>query len=80
MTEFRISRVFSQGDRMHDPTQSRLMSRILQALEVAERKARPSMATMFEDVYKIMPPHLQEQRDHLLTHLQHHPEQADDNS
>eukprot|EP00903_Cladosiphon_okamuranus_P018063 g16624.t1 len=39
------------------------------ALETAERKAKPAMDSMFEDVYKTVPPHLQEQKDHLHSHL-----------
>ncbi|CAN0038226.1 unnamed protein product [Ascophyllum nodosum] len=48
---------------------------VLNALEKAERKGKPSVDTMFEDVYKVMPPHLQEQRDHLYSHMERHPGQ-----
>lgn len=43
-----------------------------QALETAERKAKPPFGTMFEDVYKAIPPHLLEQREHLMSHLKKH--------
>ena len=42
------------------------------ALEAAERKAKPAMDTMFEDVYKTVPPHLKEQKAHLYSHLARH--------
>ena len=44
----------------------------MKALETAERKAKPAMDSMFEDVYKTVPPHLQEQKDHLHSHLARH--------
>eukprot|EP00904_Undaria_pinnatifida_P011595 jgi/Undpi1/7566/HiC_scaffold_22.g10039.m1 len=49
---------------------------VLKALETAERKAPPLMDTMFDDVYKTIPPHLQEQKEHLLAHLQRNPDQV----
>lgn len=41
-----------------------------QALETAERKAKPSLGSMFEDVYEVVPPHLQEQEHQLHAHLE----------
>lgn len=47
-----------------------------QALETAEGKAPPALDTLFDDVYKTMPPHLQEQKGQLQSHLQRNPDQA----
>ncbi|CAM9323435.1 unnamed protein product [Ectocarpus sp. 8 AP-2014] len=43
---------------------------VLIALETAERKAKPSLGSMFEDVYEVAPPHLQEQKHQLHAHLE----------
>ncbi|CAN0311937.1 unnamed protein product [Pylaiella littoralis] len=45
---------------------------VLNALETAEAKAKPAMNSMFEDVYKTLPPHLREQKDQLHSHLKRH--------
>jgi pyruvate dehydrogenase E1 component alpha subunit len=43
---------------------------VAQAIEESERTPPLTPGTMFEDVYKEMPPHLREQRDALLAHLE----------
>lgn len=42
---------------------------MLQALEAAEKKAKPPLKALFEDVYKDMPSNLLEQQEHLDSHL-----------
>ena len=47
---------------------------VLQALETAERKSSPSLDHMFEDIYKVKPPHLIRQEKELLQHIKSNPE------
>ena len=55
------------SDAQHDAAQSELEAEVIAAQKEAERFGSladghiPSMASMFEDVYKDMPPHLQDQ-------------------
>ena len=55
------------SDAQHDAAQSELEAEVIAAQKEAERFGSladghiPSMASMFEDVYKNMPPHLQDQ-------------------
>ncbi len=43
---------------------------VAQAIEEAERTPSPAVSTLFDDVYAELPPHLREQRDALLAHLE----------
>jgi 2-oxoisovalerate dehydrogenase E1 component alpha subunit len=45
---------------------------VLQAMEAAEKKGPPPLADLFEDVYKVMPHHLQLQEKQLMEHLDRH--------
>lgn len=45
------------------------------ALEAAERKPKPPLSMMFEDVYKDKPPHLARQEAALHQHIRRHPDQ-----
>lgn len=47
---------------------------VLQALELAEKKSKPGLNTMFEDVYKTKLPHLLAQEKELLEHMEKYPE------
>ena len=47
---------------------------VITALEAAERKPKPPLSMMFEDVYKEKPPHLARQEAALHQHLRLHPE------
>jgi 2-oxoisovalerate dehydrogenase E1 component alpha subunit len=55
------------SDREHEETQARLEAEVAAAQKEAERHGTlldghiPPLASMFEDVYRDMPPHLQEQ-------------------
>ena len=49
-------------------------SQVLQALESAEKKGPPALATMFDDVYKEKTPELERQEAKLLEHLAKYPE------
>jgi 2-oxoisovalerate dehydrogenase E1 component alpha subunit len=40
----------------------------------AERKSPPPLDTMFEDVYRDVPLHLQEQRAQMLEHIAKYPD------
>lgn len=42
---------------------------VLEAIQQAEGRAKPALETMFDDVYKEVPPHLQEQLSGLKQHL-----------
>lgn len=46
---------------------------VIKALETAEARPKPSLDTLFTDVYAEMPKHLQEQNAALLAHLQKYP-------
>lgn len=46
---------------------------VLKALEKAERKAKPPLSSMFEDVYDVKPRHLQEQENAMLAHVAKYP-------
>ena len=46
---------------------------ILNAIKEAERRPKPSMGSMFEDVYKEIPPHLKEQMAQLKEHIAKYP-------
>ena len=43
---------------------------VAQAIEEAERTPLPAVSTLFDDVYAELPPHLREQRDALVAHLE----------
>lgn len=47
---------------------------VLEAIQKAEHRPKPSMESMFEDVYKEMPGHLEEQLKQLQDHVANHPE------
>lgn len=43
--------------------------KVMEAFAAAEKKKKPPIREMFNDVYDIMPPHLQKQHDSLMKHL-----------
>ncbi|CAN0088899.1 unnamed protein product, partial [Phaeothamnion confervicola] len=47
---------------------------VMLALETAEKKGRPPLSSMFEDVYRDMPPALQEQQAAMVAHIAKYPE------
>ena len=47
---------------------------VLKAMEKAERRPKPDLQHLFSDVYKELPPHLEDQRDQLLQHVKKSPE------
>ena len=47
---------------------------VLQALARAEKRSKPDISDMFEDVYKDKPPHLAQQERELKEHLAKYPE------
>uniref|UniRef100_A0AAV1UEE2 2-oxoisovalerate dehydrogenase subunit alpha n=1 Tax=Peronospora matthiolae TaxID=2874970 RepID=A0AAV1UEE2_9STRA len=47
---------------------------VLAALQLAETKERPSLETMFEDVYDVKTPHLIEQEREMLDHVAKYPD------
>lgn len=49
-------------------------SAILDALRTAERKPKPPLDDLFTDVYKDMPPSLQNQREQLMEHVSKYPD------
>ena len=51
---------------------------VLQSLERAEKKRKPALDEMFNDVYADMPAHLAKQRQQLLDHMARHPGAYDD--
>ena len=48
--------------------------KVLQALETAERKNKPSLSELFTDVYAEKPHHLQKQEKELLEHIEKYPD------
>lgn len=46
---------------------------ILEAIKQAESRPKPPMESLFEDVYKEIPPHLQQQMTQLKEHVAKHP-------
>ena len=58
-----------QGRSMKD--EERLA--VLAAIKQAESRPKPSVESMFEDVYKEIPPHLQRQMEELKKHIASHP-------
>lgn len=48
-----------------------------QALKGAVEQKKPSVDQMFEDVYESLPPHLQDQQDHLKNHVRKYAEYYD---
>ena len=46
---------------------------VLAAIKQAESRPKPSMESMFEDVYKEIPPQLQQQMDQLKKHIANNP-------
>jgi len=42
---------------------------VMRAMEAAEKRDKPDLKFLFEDVYKDIPPHLQQQQNGLLEHL-----------
>jgi 2-oxoisovalerate dehydrogenase E1 component alpha subunit len=51
---------------------------VLQSLERAEKKGKPALDELFNDVYADMPAHLAKQRQQLLDHMARHPGAYDD--
>ncbi|CAM9178875.1 unnamed protein product [Chrysoparadoxa australica] len=47
---------------------------VMAALEAAEKEAPPSMESLFTDIYKDMPPRLQQQHDSLVAHMEKYPD------
>jgi 2-oxoisovalerate dehydrogenase E1 component alpha subunit len=47
---------------------------VLQALEIAEKKPKPPVSELFEDVYSTKPPHLLKQEQELQEHMAKYPE------
>lgn len=47
---------------------------VMSALKTAEKKAPPPLSTLFDDVFKEVPPHLQEQRQQMLDHIALYPD------
>ncbi|KAL7555868.1 hypothetical protein ACA910_009947 [Epithemia clementina (nom. ined.)] len=47
---------------------------VLRAIEKAERRQKPHLESLFTDVYHKLPPHLLEQQDQLLQHVEKYPE------
>jgi len=43
---------------------------ILDLLKKAEQVKKPALSELFTDVYDTLPPHIEEQQQELLTHLQ----------
>lgn len=48
---------------------------VLDAMRMAERKPKPSLNELFEDVYHEMPPSLRAQQEQLHTHMGKYPNQ-----
>jgi len=46
---------------------------VLKAMEKAEKRSKPSLDQLFEDVYQTLPPHLREQKEQLLAHIAKYP-------
>ncbi|XP_078674634.1 2-oxoisovalerate dehydrogenase subunit alpha, mitochondrial-like isoform X1 [Branchiostoma floridae x Branchiostoma belcheri] len=47
---------------------------VMQAFQRAEKKKKPPPSELFYDTYKEMPPHLQQQREQMRTHVAQYPE------
>ena len=47
---------------------------VLEALQTSEKKDKPGLETMFEDVYASKPVHLQEQEAQMLAHVAKYPD------
>lgn len=52
---------------------------VLRALDIAEKRPKPHLRTLFEDVYAELPPNLQEQQAQLLEHIAKYPQHYDGN-
>ena len=50
-----------------------LRAEVMLALETAEKKPTPELDTLFEDVYKEVPKHLQEQKAEMEAHIAKYP-------
>jgi len=46
---------------------------VLKAMEIAEGRPKPDLDSLFEDVYRDMPPHLLEQQAQLRAHIEKYP-------
>lgn len=53
---------------------------VLQAMETAEKKPKPPLEKMFDDVYETKPAHLLRQEQELLEHIAKYPSHYSDNS
>eukprot|EP01035_Chromulina_nebulosa_P017147 gene17147-22661_t len=47
---------------------------VIQAMQIAEKKPKPQLDSMFEDVYKVKPPNLVKQEQELLKHIAKFPD------
>jgi 2-oxoisovalerate dehydrogenase E1 component alpha subunit len=53
------------------------MEQVRHALKTATGELLPSIDTLFEDVYKDIPSHIEEQRQELKAHLRKYPDDYD---
>ena len=73
----RLHRFLKRHDQLTDE-QARTMKdeeriAILNAIKAAESRPKPPVESMFEDVYKEIPPHLKRQMAQLKEHIAKHP-------
>jgi 2-oxoisovalerate dehydrogenase E1 component alpha subunit len=52
---------------------------VLRALDIAEKRPKPHLRALFEDVYAELPPNLQEQQAQLLEHIAKYPQHYNSN-
>lgn len=46
---------------------SETREQVIEMIKDAEKQPKPDVRTMFEDVYAVMPPHLEEEYKHLVS-------------
>ena len=51
-----------------------LREEVLAAVKVAEKVEKPNLESLVEDVYDVVPPHLQKQYEEVKAHIKKYPE------